>query len=216
MRLSICRVVCTLYMRTCHCWVWILLDLSSLSFLPLLSSPATATPSSSFVLTSARPTAVLLAALQYHLLFTMFENDRYFSYLSELEREMSFRTEMVSAVFVSRLQDSFYFSHFLPLPLPSPAPPMPLPSPAPPLPSPLPLPSPPLPSPLLGLVLLLLQDHCLRPHLSSGRVPDHCRQCDRVPQCHQHTSAIQPSPRSGGGWSLPTLPSSRNHLGSVG
>ena len=141
MRLSVCRVVCTLYMRTCHCWVWILLDLSSLSFLPLLSSPATATTSSSFVLTSARPTAVLLAALQYHLLFTMFENDRYFSYLSELEREMSFRTEMVSAVSVSRLQDSFYFSHFLPLPSPAP----PLPSPLP-LPCPSPSPAPPLPS----------------------------------------------------------------------
>lgn len=73
------------------------LSLSSLSSRPLLPLPSllphrilTASP-------ALHPAAVMLAALQYHLLFSMFENDRYFSYLSELEREMSFRTEMVGA-----------------------------------------------------------------------------------------------------------------------
>lgn len=47
------------------------------------------------------PAAIFLAALQYHILFSMFENDRYFSSLSELEREMSFRTEMVGATAIT-------------------------------------------------------------------------------------------------------------------
>jgi hypothetical protein len=38
--------------------------------------------------------AVVLSVLQYYFLLSMFENDRFFSHLSEVEREMSFRTEM--------------------------------------------------------------------------------------------------------------------------
>ncbi|VDN39232.1 unnamed protein product [Gongylonema pulchrum] len=41
--------------------------------------------------------AVVAAVVDYTHVMSLFENDRHFSHLADFEREMAYRTEMVSA-----------------------------------------------------------------------------------------------------------------------
>lgn len=124
--------------------------------------------------------AIVCSMLHREHLYSLFEGDKHFSHLSNMEREMAFRTEMVSlnsySVWMCFLCDSFsrvrlhlllklkwysIYMYSLRFILFS------------------------------GSVLFILQNYCKCRNFLGRNAPDHSGQCDRVPWHHQHPKTLQ-------------------------